>query len=45
VFGHTDGHDHAARDVRWLAAAALAALLRSLAFEKVTVAFEQPPTA
>jgi hypothetical protein len=60
VFGHTEGHDHAARGVRWLtgrprevdpprsfsgdeAAAALAALLRSLGFEKVTVVFEQPP--
>jgi hypothetical protein len=60
VFGHTEGHDHGARGVRWLtgvlerlihredlsgdqAAAALAALLRSLGFEKVTVVFEQPP--
>jgi hypothetical protein len=57
---HTEGHDHAARGLRWLAgvreklirredlsgdeaAAALAALLRSLGSEKVTVVFEQPP--
>src|SRR5437773_4706916 len=50
VFGDTEGHEHVARGVRWLAgrpqgvaAAALAALLRSLVFEKVTVVFEQPP--
>ena len=60
MFGHTEGHDHAARAFggspgvleRLIrredlsgdeAAAALAALLRSLGFEKVTVVFEQPP--